>query len=164
MSPTPEPRVRTLPRPLIRSFWVLHRTLHRLTGGRFGLSEPTEGKRFGMLRLTTVGRRSGRTRRAIVGYFEDGPNLVTLAMNGWADVDPAWWLNLQADPAAVVDQGAGPRAVRARAAAGAERTRLLARFADHPGWGDVPALSARRSRETAVVVLEPHDLTARSRA
>jgi hypothetical protein len=29
------------------------------------------------------------------GYYEDGPNLVTLAMNGWADEDPAWWLNLQ---------------------------------------------------------------------
>ena len=41
-----------------------------------------------MMRLTTIGRRSGRERSAILGYFEDGPNLVTMAMNGWADPDP----------------------------------------------------------------------------
>jgi F420H(2)-dependent quinone reductase len=42
------------------------------------------------MRLHTVGRRTGRTRAVIVGYFEDGPNLVTMAMNGWADAEPAW--------------------------------------------------------------------------
>jgi len=25
----------------------------------------------------------------MVGYFEDGPNLVTMAMNGWGDAEPA---------------------------------------------------------------------------
>jgi F420H(2)-dependent quinone reductase len=50
----------------------------------------------------------------------------------------------------------GPRAVRARAATGAERDRLWARFADFPGWGDdIDGLAARRPEETAVVVLEP---------
>ena len=34
----------------------------------------------------------------ILGYYEDGPNVVTMAMNGWADDEPAWWLNLQAHP------------------------------------------------------------------
>lgn len=43
-----------------------------------------------MMRLTTIGRRSGRTRVAMVGYYPDGPNLVTLAMNGWAKTDPSW--------------------------------------------------------------------------
>jgi hypothetical protein len=33
---------------------------------------------------TSRGRRS-----VIVGYVQDGPNLVTLAMNGWADPEPA---------------------------------------------------------------------------
>ena len=40
----------------------------------------------------------------MVGYFEDGPNLVTMAMNGWADGEPAWWLNLQAHPEVSVDR------------------------------------------------------------
>ena len=69
-----------------------------------------------MLRLRTIGRRTGEERSAILGYFEDGPNLVTLAMNGWAEGEPAWWLNLQAHPDATVDLVGGPRKVRARAA------------------------------------------------
>jgi hypothetical protein len=67
---------------------VLHRAIHRLSGGRIGLSQPEAGERFGMMRLTTLGRRSGQPRVAIVDYYEDGPNLVTLAMNGWADAQP----------------------------------------------------------------------------
>ena len=69
----------------------------RITGGRLGLRPFTETQ-WGMLRLTTVGRRSGKERVAIVGYIVDGPNLVVPAMNGWADPEPAWWLNLQANP------------------------------------------------------------------
>lgn len=113
-----------------------------------------------MMRLTTVGRRSGEPRVAIVGYYEDGPNLVTLAMNGWADAEPAWWLNLQAEPDVVVETKDGPRAVRGRAADGEERDRLWAGFSDYAGWGDgLDALSARRPSETAVVVLEPRGTT-----
>jgi deazaflavin-dependent oxidoreductase (nitroreductase family) len=106
-----------------------------------------------MLRLTTLGRRSGETRVAIVGYLEDGSNLVTLAMNGWAAPEPAWWLNLQAQPDAVVELKDGTRAIRGRAAVGEERDRLWAR------WGELSdkydAWAAMRSSPTAVVVLEP---------
>jgi hypothetical protein len=77
-------------------------------------------------------------------------------MNGWADAEPAWWLNLQAQPDTTVVLVDGPRAVRARAAVGEERERLWASFRDYHGWGvDIDALAARRSTETAVVVLEP---------
>jgi F420H(2)-dependent quinone reductase len=147
---------RTPPRLLIRTFWILHRAAYRVSGGRFGLSRPEAGGRFGMMRLATVGRRSGKPRLAIIGYYEDGPNLVTLAMNGWGEADPAWWLNLQANPDTTVGLANGPRAVRARAATGAEWDRLWARFRDFPGWGDdIDALAARRATETAVVVFEP---------
>jgi deazaflavin-dependent oxidoreductase (nitroreductase family) len=110
-----------------------------------------------MLRLTTTGRWSGEPRVAIVGFYEDGPNLVTLAMNGWADTEPAWWLNLQAHPDTVVDLKDGTRAVHARIAVGEERERLWVGFRDYPGWGgDIDALAARRrASETAVVILEP---------
>ena len=104
------------PRPLIRAVWALHRAAVRVTRGRFGLQEPERGVRFGMLRLHTVGRRSGNARVAMIGYFEDGPDLVTMAMNGWADPEPAWWLNLQAHPDVTVDLPAGSRAVHAHAA------------------------------------------------
>jgi F420H(2)-dependent quinone reductase len=103
--------------------------------------------------LTTTGRRSGQRRSVIVGYFEDGPNLVTLAMNGWADGEPAWWLNLLAHPDATVDLVKGSRLVRARAAEGEERSRLWARWRDIDRQLD--AYAALRSSETAIVILEP---------
>src|SRR5207245_8633964 len=97
--------------------------IHRFTGGRRGLATPTPGGKFGYLRLKTVGRRSGQERAAILGYYEDGPNFITLAMNGWADAEPAWWLNLQANPDSALElKGCVAQPVRARAAAGAERS------------------------------------------
>jgi hypothetical protein len=79
-----------------------------------------------MMRLRTLGRRSGEPRVAIVGYLEDGPNLVTLAMNGWAEAEPA---------------------------CGEERDRLWARWRELSDNYD--AWAALRSGPTAVVVLEP---------
>ena len=81
------------PRWFIRTFWVVQRAVHSVTRGRFGLSTATADHQ-GMMRLRTVGRRSGEERKAILAYFEDGPDLITMAMNGWADPEPAWWLNL----------------------------------------------------------------------
>jgi deazaflavin-dependent oxidoreductase (nitroreductase family) len=140
------------PRWFIRLAWVVHRAIHRLTGGRRGLWYPRPG-RWGTMRLTTVGRRSGKTRSAILGYYEDGPNLVTLAMNGWAEPEPAWWLNLQASPDATVDVKGGSQAVRGRAASGNERARLWARWLEF--GDDLDAYATRRSKQTAVVILEP---------
>ncbi len=78
---------RLQPRWFIRSFWVVQRAVYSVTGGRLGLRTAT-ADRWGMMRLRTVGRRTGTERTAILGYFEDGPNLVTMAMNGWADPSP----------------------------------------------------------------------------
>jgi F420H(2)-dependent quinone reductase len=142
------------PRWFIRSFWVGQRAVYSVTGGRLGLRRAT-ATQWGMMRLRTVGRRSGRERTAILGYFEDGPDLVTMAMNGWADPEPAWWLNLQAQPNATVDLPGGSRAVRARAADGDERARLWARWVEYDRGTDIDSLAARRSRETAVVILSP---------
>ena len=140
------------PRWFIRLFWSAHRALYRITSGRAGLWRP-RGDRWGTLRLTTTGRRTGRTHSVIVAYLMDGPNLTTMAMNGWADGEPAWWLNLQAHPAASVDLGDGPRQVRARAAKGDERSRLWAKWRE--GNANLDAYAALRSSETAVVILEP---------
>ena len=140
------------PRWFIRIAWAVHRRYYRLTGGRRGLWRPTAAK-WGAMRLRTVGRRTGRERVAILAYLEDGPNIVTIAMNGWADPEPAWWHNLVANPEATVDLVDGPRRVCAHAATGAERARLWTRWAEHDQHLD--AYAARRSRPTQVVVLEP---------
>ena len=77
-------------------------------------------------------------------------------MNGWADPEPAWWLNLQANPDATVELPDGPRQVTARAAVGDERARLWAKFLDLRSSAFTDASAALRSRETALVVFEPH--------
>lgn len=105
------------------------------------------------MRLTTIGRRTGRERSVIVGYYEDGPDLVALAMNGWGEGEPGWWLNLQAHPDVRADLADGPRLVRARAARGDERERLWDRWRQIDKGLDAYAM--RRSTETAVVILEP---------
>jgi deazaflavin-dependent oxidoreductase (nitroreductase family) len=140
------------PRWFIRTFWAVQRAVYSGTRGRFGLRSAS-ADRWGMLRLHTIGRRSGEERIAILGYFEDGPDLVTMAMNGWADAEPAWWLNLQAQPDVTVDLPGGSHAVRGRAADEGERPGLWARWAAYDK--DLDAFAARRSRETAVVILSP---------
>ena len=135
-------------------FWHGHRALLRVTGGRLGLWRPKPG-RWGALRLTTTGRRTGRPRQVVVGYVEDGRNLVTMAMNGWGAAEPAWWLNLQAHPDATAQTRDGARQVRARRAQGGERERLWSRWAEIDK--NLDAYAALRPAETAVVVLEPRD-------
>lgn len=139
------------PRWFVRSVWTGHRLLFRTTGR--GLSRPRPGGRMGMLRLRVTGRRTGRERAVILGYHLDGDSYVTLAMNGWAEPDPAWWLNLQANPRAEVDTVDGTFGVVGREATDAERDRLWRRFDDYQGWGDIDAFSARRSH-TPVIVLD----------
>jgi deazaflavin-dependent oxidoreductase (nitroreductase family) len=140
------------PRWFIRIAWAIHRAIYRFSGGRRGLRPPTP-KAYGTLRIHTIGRRSGERRTAILGYFEDGPNLFTLAMNGWGEPEPAWWLNLQAHPDATLDLPEGTREITARAASGEERARLWAEMARHEP--NLDGYAARRLRETAVVVFEP---------
>ena len=140
------------PRWFIRAAWAFHRAIYALTRGRWGLRRQTP-KQWGMMRLRTIGRRSGRERQAILGYFEDGSNLVTMAMNGWGEPEPAWWLNLQTHPVASVGLADGPRRIRGRAAEGEERSRLWARWREMDTKLD--AYAALRSSETAVVILEP---------
>ena len=142
------------PRWFMVVFWHGHRVLLRVTRGRLGLWRPRPG-RWGAMRLTTTGRRSGRPRQVVVGYFEDDRNLVTMAMNGWRAGEPAWWLNLQDHPEAIAQTRDGSRQVRAHRAQGEERERLWSRWAEIDD--NLDAYAALRPTETAVVVFEPRD-------
>jgi deazaflavin-dependent oxidoreductase (nitroreductase family) len=144
---------------LVHTAWRAHRALYRLSGGRF-LWTTSNKRGWGACRLTTVGRRSGLERSVIVGYLDDGPNLVVVAMNGWQEGHPSWWLNLEANPDAVLRlQGQHPRPVHARRAEGDERARLWQRWLDVDPRID--GYAGRRKTETPVVVIEPrHDTAA----
>ena len=144
---------RVPPRWFVRLAWRVHRALYRLSGGRF-LWTTSNRRQWGALRLTTTGRTSGEERSVILGYLEDGPHLVALAMNGWAEGHPSWWLNLEAHPDAVVRLARqSPRPVRARRATGEEQERLWRLWSVHDPRLD--AYAATRSTPTLVVVLEP---------
>jgi len=102
--------------------WIgrIHRAVYRASGGRLG------GRLAGrdMLLLTTTGRRSGEPRTTPLSYLTDAADFVVVASNNGAPGDPAWWLNLAADPAAKIQVGGRQYAVRAHRAEGEERTRL----------------------------------------
>jgi F420H(2)-dependent quinone reductase len=150
-------KARVPPRWFVVTAWHVHRLIVRTSGRRRGLWPPRPGK-WGALRLTTRGRRSGEPRSVILGYVEDGPNLVAMAMNGWGAAEPAWWLNLQAHPDAIVELSGGiRREVLGRAAEGEDREQLWQRFRELDK--NLDGYAARRPRETAVVVLEPRGAT-----
>lgn len=140
------------PRWFVRAAWKVHRALYRVTGGRRGLWLAQPDK-WGAMRVTTTGRRTGQERSVILGYYEDGPNLVTMAMNGWGEGEPAWWLNLLAHPEATVELVTGRQLVTAAAAEGDERARLWERWRELDD--DLDSHAKLRSTETAVVVLSP---------
>lgn len=142
------------PRWFVRTAWKVHRAIFKVTGGRRGLWLPKPDK-WGAMRVTTIGRRTGKKRSVILGYYEDGSNLVTMAMNGWGEGEPAWWLNLLAQPEATVVLANGRRAVSAAAAQGPERERLWARWREMDD--DVDRYAKMRSTETAIVILSPRD-------
>jgi deazaflavin-dependent oxidoreductase (nitroreductase family) len=134
-------------------FWRAHRLAYRVLGAAV-LWTPASKRGWGALQLTTVGRRSGKQRDVILGYIEDGSTPVVLAMNGWDEGPPAWWLNLEANPDAVIRlEGGAERPVRARRVEGDERDRLWRRWAEIDE--DLDAYAASREADTPVVVFEP---------
>ncbi|MGD9796974.1 MAG: nitroreductase/quinone reductase family protein, partial [Acidimicrobiia bacterium] len=93
------------------------------------------------------------------GAVEDGGDLVALAMNVGTQRHPAWWLNLEAHPDAVVQlAGQRPRRMHARIAR-EERERLWRRWAGIDLGLD--ALAGRRSIETPSWSSSPSCTTAR---
>ena len=160
-SPTPDKPgrpARLPPRWVIRSFWVVHRALFVLTRGRFGLRRQSP-KQWGMMRLTTIGRRfrqrAARHRGLLRGRSEPGHH----GHERLGRAEPAWWLNLQANPDTTVELADGPRLVRGRAATPEEKPRLWARWAEYDGEEALESWAARRPGETAVVILEPRAAT-----
>jgi deazaflavin-dependent oxidoreductase (nitroreductase family) len=103
--------------------------------------------------LTTTGRKSGKPRSTAVAYFEEGDALVATAANLGNERDPAWALNLQANPRATIVAGGRRLAVRARRARGEERERLWARWVELQP--PAKAAAAIAGREIPVFVLTP---------
>jgi deazaflavin-dependent oxidoreductase (nitroreductase family) len=129
----------------------VHAAMVRLSGGRIRRSFLFTGG-MPILVLTTVGRRSGRSRSTPVGYLEHRTGFAILASNAGNDRSPAWWLNLQADPHGKILVNREQLAVTARRAEPPEEEALWGEFARlNPGFDEYRNLTERK---IPVVVLE----------
>jgi deazaflavin-dependent oxidoreductase (nitroreductase family) len=81
--------------------------------------------------LETVGRRSGQTRRVVLAYLPDGKDFILLASNFGQEKPPTWWLNLQANPDAVVLHSGRKIPVHATELEGEERAAMLKRAGEN---------------------------------
>jgi deazaflavin-dependent oxidoreductase (nitroreductase family) len=130
----------------------LHARLLRLSGGRlrrswlFAAGQP-------VMALTTIGRRSGAVRTTAVAALVHEGNLATVGMNLGGTRNPAWSLNLSAEPDAWVELGGRRFAVRARRAEGGEWAELWEHWLElQPSAATLALLAGRR---IPIFVLEP---------
>ena len=125
-----------------------HVKRYRETGG----AEGHEWQGVTVLLLSTTGRRSGVQRTTPLIYGRHGDDYVVVASRGGANSDPAWYLNLVANPEVEVQVLADRFAARARTAAGDERLALWASMAERwPAYNDY---QSKTKREIPVIVLE----------
>jgi len=108
-----------------------------------------------VLELTTVGRKSGQTRTCLLtSPLQVGDTWVIVASRGGDDHHPAWFHNLQANPAVqVAINGKPKRAWRARVASSEERADLWPKIiADHKNYA---GYQSKTEREIPLVLLTP---------
>jgi F420H(2)-dependent quinone reductase len=136
--------------PILRRLMGVHAVVYRATGGLVGHRFPGAPP---MLLLDHVGAKSGVKRTTPLVYVEDGEDVVLIASKGGHPRNPAWFHNLRANPETTVQIGSERRAVRARVAAGEERSRLWPKAVSV--YGGYRAYQERTDREIPLVILEP---------
>ncbi len=126
----------------------IHAAVYRATRGLVG------GRIQGpVLLLTTVGRKTGLPRTTPLLYVTKEPGWAVIASYGGDTRHPQWWLNLKANPDAVVQIKSDKIAVRAREAFGEERDQLWLEFVSmYPGY---LGYEQRTNRQFPIAVLEP---------
>jgi F420H(2)-dependent quinone reductase len=145
-------RLFSRPRPIVTRFTRTHARVLRASRGRVRRSLVLGGGQP-VLALTTVGRRSGVARSTVVAYMRVGGDYVVTAANLGSESDPAWFLNLTADPEATIEVDGERIGVLARQAVGQEAQDLWNRWIER-----LPAADTFRriaGRDIPVVVLEP---------
>ena len=137
---------------MLKTMNTVHRSLMKVTGGKIGW---TAGK-MPVIELTTTGRKSGQQRSTMLTTpWTDGDKLVIVASAGGNDTHPAWYLNLEADPAVSVRTEDGSRSMTARTVSGDERVDLWSQITTK--YDNYAGYQTKTEREIPVVILEPAD-------
>jgi len=129
------------------------------SGAHAGVYRATGGKVFGrmgespILLLNTVGRKTGRKRTSPLLYVMDGEDFVIIASKGGAPAQPAWYLNLKANPDATVEVGDREVRVRPEEVDSEEKVRLWQKMIEmYPTYDD---FQTKTKREIPLLVLRP---------
>jgi deazaflavin-dependent oxidoreductase (nitroreductase family) len=126
----------------------------RRSGGRYRRSRLMAAGQP-VLVLTTTGRRSGEERTTTVAYLRHGDEYASAGLNLGGPRDPAWALNLRANPRARIQVNGRVLEVLAREASGEEAAGLWRRFIDRvPAVGRSKQL-ADADREAPMFVFSP---------
>lgn len=141
--------------------WLFKRTLHHLdrpllwlSGGRFSIPEVLAG--LTVIRLTTIGARTGRERTVPVVGLREGERWFVVASNWGDERHPAWYHNLRANPRVRVTYRDDTREYVAEVADEEARERYWAR-ATEAYVGFEPYQARAGDREIPIVVLTPAD-------
>lgn len=106
------------------------------------------------LLLTTTGRKTGKPSRLPLIYRPtDNGGFCVIASKGGAPAHPAWFLNLQASPAAHIKVANDEYNVVARVAEGQERELLWQKMVAY--YAPYTDYQAATKRQIPVVVLDP---------
>ena len=135
-----------------RSVFRLHQGLYERTDGRLGhrlIGVPS-------LLLRTTGRRTGVRRTSTLVYGRDGDAFVVVGSNGGQDAEPAWLLNIRADPNVSVQVGRQTAPALARVVDGddPDHQRLWA-LMNRVNKDRYTAYQTRTERPIALVTLTP---------
>ncbi|HYJ76120.1 MAG TPA: nitroreductase family deazaflavin-dependent oxidoreductase [Kineosporiaceae bacterium] len=131
--------------------WVAEHTRRYLESGGEDGHEWRPG--VPTLLLTTTGRKSGVQRRTALIYGRDTADYVVVASKGGSPEQPAWYLNLEADPEVEIQVLDKVVPATARTVHGAERERLWALMREI--WPAYDQYQTKTDREIPVVVLTP---------
>lgn len=128
--------------------------LFHLGFGMFGDRMKVQGRP--LLELTTIGAKTGKRRRVILGYFDDlaePGSWNVVGSNGGAAKHPAWCHNLARNDEAWVKMGGRETRVRADSLSGDERAAAWDQVvALAPGYGPY---TEKTDRELPIIRLTP---------
>jgi deazaflavin-dependent oxidoreductase (nitroreductase family) len=126
---------------------VLHRGALKLGIAKKGYGMP-------IVELRTTGRKSGQTRTSVLASpLQYDGTWVVVASKGGDDRNPAWYLNLTANPDVEVVVGHDVHKLRARTATPEEKTELWPKILEaNKGYGNY---QKKTSRDIPVVICEP---------
>lgn len=130
----------------------LDRALHRLSGGRFLLSQ----RLVPSIVLHARGARTGQERDTPLACAIDGDAFLVVGSNFGRERHPAWTANLLADPEAAVTHHGARTEVTARLLDGDEKAAVWPRLL--AVWPVYDRYAERSGRDLRVFRLEPRRL------